>query len=78
MKCRLTKTCKMISEKMEMAKDLPLLFMRLVLAYSFWGPATMKWNNMDAITESFTVPEDLVWIVSSNVQPKKTKYSLLI
>ena len=32
---------------------------------------------MDAIIEWFTVPEDLVWIVSSNVQPKKTKYSLL-
>ena len=49
MKCRLTKVCKMISEKMEMAKGLPLLFMRLVLAYGFWGPATMKWNNMDGI-----------------------------
>ena len=53
MKCRLTKVCKMISEKTEMAKDLPLLFMRLVLAYGFWGPATMKWNNMDGIIEWF-------------------------
>lgn len=53
MKCRLTKVCKMISEKMEMAKGLPLLFMRLVLAYGFWGPATMKWNNMDSIIEWF-------------------------
>ena len=43
----------MISEKTEMAKDLPLLFMRLVLAYGFWGPATMKWNNMDGIIEWF-------------------------
>ncbi len=43
----------MISEKTEMAKDLPLLFMRLVLAYGFWGPATMKWNNIDGIIEWF-------------------------
>ena len=54
MKCRLTKVCKMISGKMEMAKDIPLFLMRIVLAYGFWGPATMKWNNMDGIIEWFT------------------------
>jgi len=39
---------------MEMAKDIPLFLMRIVLAYGFWGPATMKWNNMDGIIEWFT------------------------
>ncbi|NOY50487.1 MAG: DoxX family protein [Chlorobi bacterium] len=36
-----------------MAKDLPLFFMRIVLAYGFWGPAMMKWNNIDGIIEWF-------------------------
>lgn len=53
MKCRLTKVCKIISDKTEHLKSLPLLFMRLALAYGFWGPAKMKWNNIDAIVEWF-------------------------
>lgn len=34
-------------------KDLPLLFFRLILAYGFWGPATMKWNNIESVAEWF-------------------------
>jgi putative oxidoreductase len=53
MKCRLTKVCKIISEKTESLKSLPPLLLRLVLAYGFWGPAKMKWNNIDGIVEWF-------------------------
>jgi hypothetical protein len=28
-------------------KDIPLLFIRLVLAYGFWGPGMMKWKHID-------------------------------
>lgn len=34
-------------------KDLPLLFFRLVLAYGFYGPAMMKWNNIENVAEWF-------------------------
>ena len=33
--------------------DLPLLFMRLVLAYGFWGTGMMKWKNIDGVAEWF-------------------------
>ncbi len=35
-------------------KDWPLLFMRLILAYGFLGPAMMKINNMSAIIDWFS------------------------
>ena len=53
MKCQLTVLCKLVSQASEKIKDLPLLFLRLVLAYGFWGPATMKWNDINAIGEWF-------------------------
>lgn len=34
-------------------KDLPLLFIRLILAYGFFGPATMKWKDIHAIADWF-------------------------
>jgi len=34
-------------------KDLPLLFFRLILAYGFYGPAMMKWNNIGNVAEWF-------------------------
>jgi len=46
--------CNAIGNKLDFAKDIPLLFMRLVLAYGFWGPAMMKWNNMDGIIDWFS------------------------
>lgn len=46
--------CNAIANKLEFTKDIPLLFMRLVLAYGFWGPAMMKWNNMDGIIDWFS------------------------
>ncbi|HTC00994.1 MAG TPA: DoxX family protein [Ferruginibacter sp.] len=42
------------TEKILSAKDLPLLFMRLVLAYGFYGPAIKKWNNIHDITDWFS------------------------
>ena len=53
MKEKIIKIHNSFSKKMEMAKDLPLLAIRLVLAYGFWGPATMKWNNIDGIIQWF-------------------------
>jgi putative oxidoreductase len=34
-------------------KDLPLLFMRLVLAYGFYSTASMKWQNISGVAEWF-------------------------
>ena len=42
------------TEKILSAKDLPLLFMRLVLAYGFYGPAIKKWNNINDIADWFS------------------------
>ncbi|MDP1801171.1 MAG: DoxX family protein [Bacteroidota bacterium] len=35
------------------AQDLPLLFLRLILAYGFWEPAKNKWADINAIAEWF-------------------------
>ncbi len=53
MKCGMLSVCNYLSNKLSFLRDLPLLFMRLVLAYGFWGPAMMKWNNMDGIIDWF-------------------------
>lgn len=37
----------------EQWKDLPLLGLRLVLAYGFYGPAKAKWEDINAIAEWF-------------------------
>lgn len=37
----------------EKAKFLPLLLIRLVLAYGFYGPATMKWKDINSMAEWF-------------------------
>jgi len=34
-------------------QDIPLLFFRLILAYGFFGPAMMKWNNIGNVAEWF-------------------------
>lgn len=43
-----------IKNYLEKLKDLPPLLFRLVLAYGFYGPATMKLNNFSGIVEWFT------------------------
>ncbi len=42
-----------VVEKIEKAKDLPLLLIRLVLAYGFYSTATMKWQNISGVAEWF-------------------------
>ena len=34
-------------------RDLPLLCLRLVLAYGFWEPATSKWSDIDSVAGWF-------------------------
>lgn len=43
-----------LGKKLRNLKDLPLLFLRLVLAVGFYGPATMKLKNIDGIISWFT------------------------
>lgn len=42
-----------LADKLDNLHDVPLLLMRMVLAYGFWQPAMMKWQNMQAVTEWF-------------------------
>ena len=53
MKCRLVGVCKSISKNTENIKGIPLLLMRLALAYGFYEPAMMKWNDIHAIGDWF-------------------------
>lgn len=41
-------------EVISQAKWLPLLLLRLILAYGFFGPAKMKWSNMNGIINWFS------------------------
>ena len=53
MKCQLTSLCKFVSKTTEGLKDISLLFIRLILAYGFYQPAMMKWNDIHAIGDWF-------------------------
>ena len=53
MKCMMTGVCDTMDKKLASLRDLPLLAMRLILAYGFWNPAMMKWGNIDGIAEWF-------------------------
>ncbi len=53
MKNQLSTMCKNGIEKLQSLRDLPLLFMRLVLAYGFYKPAMMKWKDIDGIAAWF-------------------------
>ncbi len=53
MKCMMTQVCDRFSDKLNILKDIPLLLMRLVLAYGFFNPGMMKWRNMDDIISWF-------------------------
>ena len=43
----------LFTEKVSSLSDIPLLLMRLVLAYGFYKPAMMKWQNIDGIIQWF-------------------------
>lgn len=53
MQCQLTKLCKFIEPAMEKLQSVSLLFLRLILAYGFYGPATTKWSDIHAVAEWF-------------------------
>jgi len=53
MKCRLIGVCNTMEQKLKSLRDLPLLFMRLALAYGFYKPAMMKWKDIDGIAAWF-------------------------
>ena len=40
-------------KNLEKLKDIPLLFIRLVLAYGFYVPAKMKWSDINSIIDWF-------------------------
>ncbi len=42
-----------IGDRLTVLKDLPPLFFRLILAYGFYGPATMKLQNIHSVAEWF-------------------------
>jgi putative oxidoreductase len=42
-----------LSKSLGSLKDIPLLLMRLVLAYGFYGTGIMKWKNLDNVAEWF-------------------------
>ena len=45
--------CQNVSDRLSGLKDIPLLLIRLVLAFGFWTPAIMKWGNISGIAEWF-------------------------
>ena len=54
MKCKLIGVCNSLSNALESLKDIPLLIIRLTLAYGFYTPAMNKWSDIDSIAEWFT------------------------
>ncbi len=53
MKCRLIGVCNSLSKALEILKDIPLLLIRLTLAYGFYTPAMNKWKDIDSIAGWF-------------------------
>jgi putative oxidoreductase len=43
-----------LEDKFNHFKDGTLFFVRIVLAYGFYGPATMKWSNINGVAEWFS------------------------
>lgn len=42
------------AKRLSSLQDIPLFFLRLILAYGFYMPATMKWGNVAGIAEWFS------------------------
>ncbi|MBA7549733.1 hypothetical protein ES705_42228 [subsurface metagenome] len=42
-----------VNRKLENLRDIPLLIIRLILAYEFYKPAKMKWANIEGIASWF-------------------------
>jgi len=53
MKCKMTGVCDSMEDRLSKLRDLPLLFMRLVLAYGFWTTGMMKWSGIENVASWF-------------------------
>lgn len=53
MQCQLLKLTRLLTPLFEKLQDLSLLFLRLILAYGFYGPAMQKWDDITAVAEWF-------------------------
>ena len=53
MQCQITKLCKLVEPVLEKLQSVSLLFLRLILAYGFYGPAAMKWSDISSVAEWF-------------------------
>jgi len=42
-----------IASWLDHLSDMPLLIIRIIIAYGFWGPGIMKWNNIGNVAEWF-------------------------
>jgi len=59
MECQITKYCKMVEPMLDKGRDIALLGLRLVLAYTFYAPAMMKWSDISSTAmwfESMGIP----------------------
>lgn len=50
---KIKQTYSYLGDQLEKLAFLPLLLIRLTLAYGFYNPARMKWNDINAIGEWF-------------------------
>lgn len=53
MKCKLIGVCNAVSKTLDFLKDLPLLLIRLTLAYGFYTPAMNKWSSIEDVASWF-------------------------
>ena len=53
MKCKMIGICDSLGGKVKILADLPLLAMRIILAYGFWEPGMMKWKDINGIGQWF-------------------------
>ena len=59
MKCQLLKVCEWVTPVTENLQSVALLLIRLILAYTFFAPAIMKWSDIAATAgwfESMGIP----------------------
>lgn len=50
---KLMQKCSTLVANIEKAKFLPLLLIRFMLAFGFYGPAKMKWKDINSVAEWF-------------------------
>ncbi len=53
MKCKMIGVCETMETRLQKLRDLPLLAMRLVLAYGFWTTGMMKWQGINDVASWF-------------------------